>query len=159
MLELRTRLPNLIYFLPCLWFAGDIGYAIRRYSVDEPISITNENDGDGSPVWKKDIILEDVGNITGITRISEKINVENMTAEYIAAASLVFVAAAYKDGVKFEEAGNWRTDMFTFNLEQAYDDHLEGGDGNDVIIGQRGDDYLSTGTGNDIAIGDAGTNT
>lgn len=91
-------------------------------------------------MWKKDIVLEDVGNITSVARISDKINPREMSAERIAAASLVFVAAAYKDdGIKFEESGKWMTDMFTFNLERAYDDHLEGGPGDDVLIGQRGE--------------------
>ena len=63
-----------------------------------------------------------------------------MNAESISAASLVFVAAAYfEGGIKFEQSGKWITDMFTFNLERAYDDHLEGGPGNDVLIGQRGE--------------------
>jgi len=138
----------------CLICIGDIGYSVRRYSEDSPIFTMSSN---GTFVWKKDIVLEDVGNITNIVRISDKIDTQTMNAESIADASLVFVAAAYKNGIKFEDP-EWITDMFTFNLERAYDDHLEGGDGNDVLIGQRGNDFLSTGKGNDLAIGDAGTN-
>lgn len=90
-------------------------------------------------MWKKDIVLEELGNITNVAVISDKLNPQNssMTAESISAASLVFVAAAYKDGVKFEEE-KWVTEMFTFNLENSYDDYLDGGDGDDVLIGQRG---------------------
>ena len=126
---------------------GDIGYAVRRYSKDEPILISAKNSSDNltlaaisnGPVWKKDIVLEELGNITNVAVISDKLNPQNssMTAESISAASLVFVAAAYKDGVKFEEE-KWVTEMFTFSLENSYDDHLDGGDGDDVLIGQRG---------------------
>jgi hypothetical protein len=119
---------------------GDIGYAIRRYSVDEPITIIDDSAAFGTqqPVWKKDIVLEEVGNITSVVSISQQVDPQNMTAESIAAASLVFVASAYKDGLKYETSGRWMTEMFTFNLERAYDDHLEGGSGDDVLIGQRG---------------------
>ena len=122
---------------------GDVGYAIRRYSVDEPITIVDDSEAFGNhAVWKKDIILEDLGNITNVVGISEKVDprTQNMTAESVAAASLVFVASAYnkQDGSKYEQSGRLITEMFTFNLERAYDDHLEGGSGDDVLIGQRG---------------------
>ena len=83
---------------------GDIGYAIRRYSVDEPITIID--DSATQPVWKKDIVLEEVGNITSVVSISQQVDPQNMTAESIAAASLVFVASAYKDGLKYETSIN-----------------------------------------------------
>jgi len=132
---------------------GDIGHAIRRYSGLEPISKSNG-------AWHKDIVLEELGTITAITRISEKIDVKMIPAETIAAASLLFVANAYNEnGMKHLDSGTWVTDLIMFDLEKAHDDYLDGGDDNDVIIGQRGNDYINTGGGNDIAIGDGGRNT
>ena len=136
---------------------GDVGYAIRRYSDDQvPLS------KNGKPnVWHKEIILEEIGNITSITRISQKINTSNIDAQLVAASSLLFVANAYtEDGSKHLDptSGEWISDVFTYNLEKAYDDELHGGDGDDVLIGQRGNDRLFTGNGNSLAIGDAGFN-
>ena len=122
---------------------GDIGYALRRYSeTNEPIYTTNSS---GHNVWHKDIVLEELGNITSIDRISTKINTSVINAELIAAASLLFVASAYDDGGKVSSLGVWPTDLFTYILEEAFDDYLDGGDGNDILIGQRGNDNIMTG--------------
>ena len=108
---------------------GDIGYAVRRYSSGMPLS------KNGKPgVWHKDIILEELGNITDVHRISEKVNVQALTAESIGAASLLFVAGAYDaDGSKYLDpsTGEWLIDIFTYNLEKSYDDALYAGSGDD----------------------------
>ena len=85
-------------------------------------------------MWHKDIILEELGNITAIARISQKVDVQSLTAESVAAASLLFVASAYaEDGSKYLDptTGEWITDVLTFKLEKAYDDRLFGQDGDD----------------------------
>ena len=107
---------------------GDVGYSIRRYSHVDPIHKTISSSG--RMVWHKDIILEELGNITSTTRISMKVNPQTMRAEAIAEADLVFVASAYENGNKFiDSGGEWPTDMFTFNLQEEYDDYLSGGSG------------------------------
>ena len=69
---------------------GDMGYALRRYSENNvPIYKTKST---GHYVWHKDIVLEEHGNITGITRISQKLDTSVINAESIAAASLLFIA-------------------------------------------------------------------
>ena len=83
-------------------------------------------------MWKKDIVLEEVGNITNVASISSQLDVQGMNAEMVAAASIVFVASAYDNGTKStNESGYWATDMFTYNLERAYNDHLYGDEGDD----------------------------
>jgi Ca2+-binding RTX toxin-like protein len=137
---------------------GDIGYCERRYSGLTPVL----KRGALHDVWHKDVVLEELGNITAVDRISRRLDVLNLTAESIADASLLFVATAYQDnGVKYLDpvTDEWFTDLFTFKLESAYDDLLDGGPGDDIMIGQRGNDKLLTGDGNDLAIGDAGMNT
>ena len=122
---------------------GDIGYALRRYSENNvPIY---KNNFKGHYVWHKDIVLEEHGNITSIARISTKINTSVINAESIADASLLFVAAAYDNDGKANSMGVWPTDLFTYRLEEAFDDYLNGGNGNDVLIGQRGNDNITTG--------------
>ena len=126
---------------------GDVGYALRRYSNVTPISMTRGS-SDNQTVWHKDIVLEEHGNITMTTRISQKVNVssQGLNAEAIAAASLLFVATAYDiQGKKANSSTEWPTDLFTYHLEKAFDDYLSGGAGNDILIGQRGNDKLSTG--------------
>ena len=107
---------------------GDIEYCTHRYlDIASPLTRT-----DGS--WHKDIVLEEIGNITNVARISQKMDPTIMSAESIAAASLLFVANAHgEDGTKYldPETGEWITDLFTFNLEAAFDDYLDGGTGND----------------------------
>ena len=123
---------------------GDIGYALRRYAGVVPIAKTTNSSG-GGKVWHKDIVLEEHGNITSITNISKKVNTSMINAEKIASASLLFVGTGYENGTKANASGVWSTDLFTYNLEKAYDDILSGGSGNDILIGQRGHDKLFTG--------------
>jgi Ca2+-binding RTX toxin-like protein len=106
---------------------GDIGYVVRRYVNSTPILKR-------SGAWKKDIVLEEIGLITKIQRLSEKFIVGSIDAEAIAAASLLFIATAYNSfGEKHVDPvnGEWYTDMFTFDLEPAHDDNLFGDNGDD----------------------------
>ena len=78
-----------------------------------------------------------------------------MNDDAVGSLSFLFVANAYKeDGSKYLDSitGEWITDLFTYNLEKAYDDQLFGEEGDDVLIGQRGDDLLDTGSGSDLAM-------
>lgn len=125
---------------------GDIGYSLRRYAGVVPL--TKARSSGGGKVWHKDIVLEEHGNITSITKISRKVNTSIINAERIATASLLFVGAGYENGKKAITSGEWWTDLFTYNLERSYDDILRGGSGNDILIGQRGNDNLFTGTCN-----------
>ena len=142
---------------------GDIGYIIRRVdSKGEPILISKTGNTNSTYVWKKDIVLEELGNIEGIHRISQKVDTDDLFAENVTSSSLLFVANAFDvDGEKyFNETSNaWLTDLLLFKLNSVPDDDvIDGGEGDDVCIGQRGDDVLHGGPGNDLLIGDAGTN-
>lgn len=125
---------------------GDIGYSLRRYSMTVPLVKTSSSSDRN--VWHKDIVLEEQGNITSVTRISKKVDTSKMNAEAIAASGLLFVATGYTNGIKANTFGEWPTDLFTYQLGEAFDDILNGGPGNDILIGQRGNDKLFTGTRN-----------
>jgi Ca2+-binding RTX toxin-like protein len=112
---------------------GDIGYAVRRYNSSGLPIEKSSHDG-----WKKDIVLEEIGRITKIQRLSKNFAVGKIDAEAIAGASLLFVATAYNArGGKhvIPSTGSipeeWPVDLFTFELEVEYSDKLYGGDGND----------------------------
>jgi hypothetical protein len=141
---------------------ADVGYAIRRYdTAGSPVLQSDISETPSSVVWHKDIVLEDLGEITQIQRISDKADPASMSAQDVAFKSLLFVANAYtSDGSKAEEApstvceedcangcsnpcySNWITDMFVFDLIPPDDDYLFGDSGMDVLIGQRGDGKL-----------------
>jgi hypothetical protein len=114
---------------------ADIGHSVRRYYSGSSTPILKS-----SGAWKKDIVLEELGKITDIQKISTKFAVGSINAEAIAAASLVFVATAYDEtGEKYVNSttGEWRTDLFTYDLEPAHDDKLygdAGDDGKSVLI-------------------------
>jgi Ca2+-binding RTX toxin-like protein len=141
---------------------GDIGYAVRRYDSSGAPIFQSEIRGTESPyVWHKDIVLEELGNITGVHRISTKVDVDNVAAQDVMSASLLFVATAFRpDGTKYSSAndGGWLTELIRFNLVPAYNDVIDGGEGDDILIGQRGNDLIRGGNGNDFVIGDAGWN-
>ena len=97
---------------------GDNGNALRRYSDEVPLVKNGKLN-----VWHKDVILEEVGNITSIARISQKMNPSIIDANSVASASLLFVANAYtEDRSKYFDpsSGKWISDVFTYNLEKAY---------------------------------------
>jgi Ca2+-binding RTX toxin-like protein len=140
---------------------GDVGYIVRRIdSQGVPILITKTDNADSTKVWKKDIVLEEVGNIEARHRISRKVNTAELLAEDVTSSSLLFVANAFdKDGDKYFDGDEWLTDLLLFKLNSVPDDDIiDGGEGDDVCIGQRGDDTLQGGLGNDLLIGDGGTN-
>jgi len=138
---------------------GDIGYAVRRYNQSEPELLSDLTGTDSNFAWKKDIILEELGNVTIATKISQKVDVSTLTAEGFSTASLAFVAGAYDEsGSKYiENGGEWFNYLILYNLVESYDDTLVDEDESpNVLIGQRGDDVLK---GSGLLIGDAGTNT
>ena len=146
---------------------GDIGYIIRRLdSEGKPILISKTGAASSPTVWKKDIVLEELGKIEGVHHISQTVNTTDLLAENVTSSSLLFVANAFvanafdefKVGDKFLDE-TWLTDLLLFKLNSEPDDDIiDGGEGDDVCIGQRGDDTLQGGPGNDLLIGDAGTN-
>lgn len=141
---------------------GDIGYAVRRYVEGTPLTNKKTDGADGSNVWHKDIVLEEIGNITAVHDISTQVNNRQLKTEAIMSSSLLFVANAFNSsGEKYIESvtDSWHTDLFTFNLLPNYDDVLHGNHGDDLLFGQRGNDHLVGGNGDDVLIGDAGSNT
>ncbi|CAB9505193.1 Kringle domain [Seminavis robusta] len=140
---------------------GDVGHVIRRFDESGAPRLNSDSSGTSSEfVWHKDIVLEEIGNIVSSHLISKKVDTDILQAEDTVAASMLLVANAYSDGNKVNDAsrGGWPTELILFNLEPGYDDVLEGGAGDDVVIGQRGDDTIKGGTGNDLLIGDSGSN-
>lgn len=140
---------------------GDVGYAVRRFDANgNPIQNARVESTESPNVWHKDIVLEEVGNITDVNRISEQVVTTSFYAENLTGCDFWIVASEVgADGAKPAGSdGDWTTDLLCFEVFENYDDVLDGGAGDDVLFGQRGDDTLSGQDGNDILVGDAGTN-
>lgn len=119
--------------------------------------MSNLTGADSPYAWKKDIVLEEVGNVTSSTRISQKVDLTALNAVNFSSSSLAFVAAAYDINGKYFESTEWLNFLILFDLVEAYNDTLIDDDGSpNTLIGQRGADSIR-GTG--LLIGDAGTNT
>lgn len=139
---------------------GDVGYATRRFENGKPVLNTKNDTTNSTNVWHKDIVLEEVGNITGVNRISEHVDTNTFFAENLTQCSFWMVATEVTaTGAKPANSGeNWTTDLLCFEVFENYDDYLDGGAGDDVLFGQRGDDTLNGSDGDDILVGDAGSN-
>lgn len=63
-------------------------------------------------------------------------------------------------GAKFlnYDTGAWATDILLIDLMPTSDDLIDGGDGEDILFGQRGSDTLRGGGQNDLIFGDGATN-
>jgi Ca2+-binding RTX toxin-like protein len=137
---------------------GDVGVIVRTFNANGSI----RRNSDGS--WHKDILLEDVGIVTGSLDIDRTppAGVNGLIAQQLLSADLMIATGAFNaDGSKHLQPGNgaWNTGLLFVDLVAPNNDSLDGGDDDDVIIGQRGDDTLLGGSGNDLMIADNASNT
>jgi Ca2+-binding RTX toxin-like protein/phage tail sheath gpL-like len=136
---------------------GDVGYIARDYNDD----LTPRVNVNGS--WHKDVLLEEVGVVTGVIDMSSMalLDSDPALAQRILETDLLVLVGAYNtDGSKVinPTSGAWETQILLIDLEAPFDDIVDGGDGEDVIFGQRGADTLSGGDQNDLIFGDGAAN-
>ncbi len=137
--------------------AGDTGIIFRAWNPDGSPRV----DPNGS--WHKDVLLTDVGIITGVYYL-DNISFKDLSPAVLGDllnADLVLLMGAYnpdgtpylvKDGCRKE----WQTCLLLVKLLPDGNDTLDGGAGDDSLLGGRGDDALAGGDGNDLLAGDAG---
>ena len=131
---------------------------MRTFNSDGSIRLNS----DGS--WHKDILLEDVGIVTGTLNVdhSPASGLAGLIAAQLVRADLMIATGAFNaDGSKhlMPGSGAWSTGLIFIDLLAPNNDTLDGGDDDDVLIGQRGDDSLAGGRGNDLLIADNASNT
>lgn len=137
------------------YLLGDEGQILRAFNPDGTALLNS----DGS--WHRDVVLEEVATIVSITSISSSKTVSraNLASDLLDPDMLLVGGVVDANGVGVTLAGGtWDTKAIGIDLEVAYDDHIEGGDGNDVIFGQRGNDTLLGGAGDDTIFGDRASN-
>ncbi|MFO0942483.1 MAG: hypothetical protein U0930_17230 [Pirellulales bacterium] len=140
------------------YILGDSGQILRDLNDDG----TPQLNSDGS--WHRDILTENIGRITAIipTDPTSLANPISGLADQLLAADRIVMAGVTlsNDARKLSPvSGLWQTAAILIDLVDADSDTIDGSDGDDVMLGQRGNDTVRGGAGNDLAIGDHGINT
>ena len=136
---------------------ADVGYITRDFQTDGTPRV-NEN---GS--WHRDILLEEVASIAGIVDADTtplRTSDPELSQKLLSADVIVVTGAGDASGGKRTNSDNgaWDVDLLLVNLVAPNHDVLDGGDGEDVVIGQRGNDNLAGGGGDDFVVGDNAIN-
>jgi Ca2+-binding RTX toxin-like protein len=132
--------------------------------------ITRAYNADGTPrlnpdgSWHKDVLLTDVGTITGVYN-PNGLAWKDLSAAVVSDllnADLVLLVGVYnadgsrhlvQNGCRWPQ---WETELLLVSLLPDGNDVLDGGYGDDALFGGRGDDTITGGTGNDFLAGNAG---
>ncbi|MCY2928621.1 MAG: calcium-binding protein [Planctomycetota bacterium] len=132
---------------------GDQGYFIRVLNGDETPRI-NTN---GS--FHRDAVLEDVGTVTGMIPLDTTPlrTFDPLLAGELTKADMILVSGVFDAGGAKHINGDtnaWDTEALLLDLVPANNDIIDGGAGEDFVVGQRGNDSIQGGDGNDVLIGD-----
>jgi Ca2+-binding RTX toxin-like protein len=119
---------------------GDTGLVRGLYNPDG----TRMLNPDGS--WRKDVLLLDPARV-----VSDRVVSANAPIDSSLLGQEVWLLTGVQDS-----KGKWQTHLLVLDLYAAGNDTLLGGDGNDVLLGQRGNDSLDGGAGNDYLEGNEG---
>ncbi len=139
------------------FIAGDVGLFVRAFYPDGSIRLN------ATGAWHRDLVTEELGDLTRMLDISSSPDsvLADEVRDLLLNADLLLLMGVY------DAAGNrvldghpdsWQTRLALIDLLEGDDDRLEGGAGEDFMIGQRGDDVLSGGEDGDLMIGDMGWN-
>ena len=139
------------------FIAGDVGLFVRAFETDGSIRLN------ASGAWHRDLVTEEVGVLTRLLDISRSPNgaLAADVRDLLLNADLLLLMGVYDaDGNRVADghADSWQTRLGLIDLLEGDDDRLDGGGGEDFLIGQRGDDVLSGGDDGDLLIGDMGWN-
>ena len=136
---------------------GDSGVILRPFNADG----TPRIDANGS--WHRNVLLEDIGNITGVIKMDVfpmRLDDPALAAKLLGADLAVLGASYLQGGGKLinTDTGAWDTELILIDLEPADKDTILGGDGDDLLFGQRGDDTILGGAGADMIFADGAFN-
>ncbi|MEP6565327.1 MAG: hypothetical protein ABJB10_09315, partial [Mesorhizobium sp.] len=137
------------------YLLGDEGQILRAFNADGTALLNS----DGS--WHRDVVLEEVATIVSMVALNSNTAVSRTDlASQLLGPDMLLLAGVYDpNNVQVANGPAWNTKALGIDLEAAYNDHIDGGDGDDEMFGQRGDDTLLGGTGNDTIFGDRASNT
>ena len=116
---------------------------------------------DGS--WHRDVLLEQVGAITGSVGIDSAGNaIQPNLAAQLLDADLVLLAGSFQsNGSPLINSNDsaWQAEALLVALEPVTGSTVTAGSGDDVIFGTLGNDTITAGNGNDVIFGDRASNT
>ena len=136
---------------------GDVGQILRAFNADGSPRIN----ADGS--WHRDVFLEETGVITGLIHMDTtplRSADPDLAAKILLADLVILGGTLLPGGEKLlrYDTGAWATDILLIDLVAANNDTLNGGEGEDILFGQRGNDTLNGDGGDDLIFGDGATN-
>jgi len=136
---------------------GGSGTIYRAFNTDG----TPHIDVNGS--WHRDILIEDIGTITGVIRMDvSPLRIEDpVLASKLLLADIVIIGGSYtQSGVRVinSDTGAWNTELILIDLLPADNDMVNGGAGDDLLFGQRGDDIINGDAGDDLIFADGVSN-
>ena len=104
-------------------------------------------------MWHRDLILQNHGTVTAVVSSYETPSLE--LSRSLVEADIIIVAGGV-DGldIPLRDSGNWSTTQLLVDIHEADGDTLQGGDGDDIIVGQRGHDVIDGDAGDDYLVGD-----
>ena len=137
---------------------ADAGQILRDLKDDGTPQLNSDD------TWHRDLLTEEIGRVTNIIPIDPTglLNPPaDLADQLLDADRIVFAGVHLPSGVKNVDnlSGQWQTVALLIDLVDADNDTVDGGEGNDIVLGQRGDDTIRGGIGNDTLIGDHGINT
>ena len=116
---------------------------------------------DGS--WHRDVLLEQVGSITGSVAIDSAGNAlqPNLAAELLNADLILLGGSFQSDGSQLINSNDnaWQAEALLVSLQPVTGSVVVAGSGDDVIFGTLGNDSITAGDGNDVIFGDRASNT
>src|SRR5262249_52904250 len=110
----------------------------------------------------RDVVLEEIGQITGAVAIDSAADAASATAASIATANLILFAGEINaDGSQTISQASSASNAQSLLLSLIADgsDTITGGSGNEVVIGQGGNNPITANGGNDIIFGNGASNT
>jgi Ca2+-binding RTX toxin-like protein len=131
---------------------ADVGLIVRAFNDDGSPRVNSNG------AWHRDIFLQDVGTLTALVNSSDSTSLPNNLANLLLEADLLIGAGEFNAaGTPINESSTalWGTELLLVDLVAPNNDTLDGGPGEDTIIGQRGNDHLSGGDNDDVIVGDS----
>ncbi len=141
---------------------GDNGEIIRAFNADGTPRVNSNG------FWHRDIALEETARVIGSIDVSGTDSIEDLNlANQILSADMVVLTGLFSaTGERIlNPDGSWATRLLLLDLASddasipgdGFDDSMDGGQDEDVVIGQRGNDTVGGGSENDLVIGDNAT--
>ncbi len=135
---------------------GDNGEIVQAFGSAGAVQLNSDGNS------HRDVVLEEIGEITGAIAIDSASDAASATAASIADANLILLAGEFNaNGSQTisQTSGAWDAQALLLSLIPDGNDTITVGSGNDVVIGQGGNNTITANGGNDMIFGNGASNT